>query len=66
MEVMAAAVAAGLVAALGYLLRRLIERSGETERLRRQDLALEVERKRRELSGAGAAVRLVLVVLQKE
>ncbi len=66
MEAVAVAVVAGVVAAIGYLLRRRLERSGETERLRREDLALDVERKRRELRGSSGTVQLVLLIVRRD
>jgi len=47
MEAIALAILAGALAGLGYLMRRLIECSGDTERLQRQALALDVDRKQR-------------------
>ena len=66
MEAIAVAIAAGILAGLGYLLRRLIERSAETERLQRQALALDVERKRQGPRREAAAVQILVLVLPRE
>lgn len=66
MEAIAVAILAGALAGLGYLMRRRIERSGETERLQRQALALDVGRKRRERRREEAAVQIVVFVLPRE
>ena len=66
MEAIAVAILAGALAGLGYLVRRLIERSGENERLQRQALVLDVERKRRGRRREEAAVQLVVLVLPRE
>jgi hypothetical protein len=66
MEAIAVALVAGILAGLGYLLRRLIERTGETERLQRQALALDVGCKRRGRRREEAAVQIVLLVLPSE
>jgi hypothetical protein len=66
MEAISVALLAGALAGLGYLVRRLIERSGETERLERQALALDVERKRWGRRREEAAVQIVVLVLPRE
>lgn len=66
MEAIAVAIAAGILGGLGYLLRRLIERTGETERLQRQALALDVGCKRRGRRREQAAVQILVLVLPRE
>ena len=66
MEAIALAILAGALAGLGYLVRRLIERSGETERLERLALALDVERKRWGCRREETAVQIVVLVLPRE
>lgn len=66
MEAIAVAIMAGAVTGLGYVVRRLIERSGETESLQRQSLALDVEHKRRWRERDKATVQIVVLVLPRE
>ena len=66
MEAIALAILAGALAGLGYLMRRLIERSGDTERLQRQALALDMERNWRELRSEERTVHVVVMVLPRE
>lgn len=66
MEAIAVAILAGALGGLGYLVRRQIERSGETERLQRQALALEMERNWCELQSEERTVQVVVMVLPRE
>lgn len=66
MEAIAVAIMAGALTGLGYVVRRLIERSAETEGLQRQSLALDVEHKRRARERNAATIQVVVLVLPRE
>jgi hypothetical protein len=66
MEAIAVAILAGALGGLGYLVRRLIEGSGETERRQRQALALDLERKGWARRPEEAAVQIVVLVLPRD
>ena len=66
MEAIAVAIMAGALTGLGYVVRRLIERSAETESLQRQSLALDVAHKRPGRERDKATVQIVVLVLPRE
>ena len=66
MEAIAVAILGGAIAAIGYLARRVIERSGETERLQRQALTLDMERQRRGFRAEDTTVQVLVLILPRE
>lgn len=63
MEAIGLAVLGSALAAIGYLGRRVVERSAETERLRRLSLALDIEKKLSESRRSSVAALVLLFIL---